>query len=214
MKTNARAPDGVNMKNQSVINLIKITKMKNLKTITLTAVTCIMLACSCEKTQTLTELPTITQTGANTFGCYVNGELFVPTEQWIHIFPQGVPNPVISFNDTLLQVEATGLVDPKLEKGPRYWIRMTLYNFKDTGKYYFNNADLIVSFHLNDSCHYTNQGKLKLNGALDITYLDKNLRIASGLFNFQVGIIDTYKENYKCDSIINLTEGRFDIKMN
>ncbi|MFA6404340.1 MAG: hypothetical protein WCX31_22340 [Salinivirgaceae bacterium] len=191
--------------------------MKKLKTITFTALACIMLACSCEKpAPPLTELPPITQTGANTFGCYVNGNLFVPTEPWLYVFPEGVPNPHAGFSDQQFNLEASGLIDPNIEKGERYYFSVIIYDFIGVGHYDFENNSIEISFDFTDSCFYSNPTRNgNLSGSIDITYLNKEAKIISGIFNLKVGLLDSYNDrDYKCDSIVNITEGRFDIKIN
>jgi len=175
-----------------------------------------MLASSCEKpAPPLTELPPITQTGANTFGCYVNGNLFVPTEPWLYVFPEGVPNPHAGFSDQQFNLEASGLIDPNIEKGERYYFSVVINDFKGIGTYNFEQNDLWIKLKGIGICDYDNlNSNFKSEGTIEVTYLDTTLNIISGLLNFKLGLSDNTDLNYACDSIVNITEGRFDIKTN
>ena len=59
-----------------MINHKHITFMKTLKRLLLLCLALLLLANECKK-ENYDTLPPETQEGKNTFGCYVNGELFV-----------------------------------------------------------------------------------------------------------------------------------------
>jgi Family of unknown function (DUF6252) len=161
---------------------------------------------SCKKE--ITELPNVTQTGANTFGAKVNGEFWAP---------QGFgPLPA---NDIL---EAAALGDD---------IRINARNFASSPNetefaFYIRNVLAPGTFSLNtDASHPTTSSsygyyvKRRLTpisewitsssktGTITITKIDRTAKIVSGTFEF------TANPLVAGDAPLVVTEGRFDIKL-
>lgn len=178
--------------------------------------TTLMLLCaaSCKKSKpgtALTELeklPPITQTGANTFGCLVDGVAWLPNGSK----PQtGGPN---------IQV----YVDPTFQGG----------RFSITGhQYHIPGSDISIGsatctsdgiFNLSSSSNLasyyqtilgslpcqlstTDAGIFK-TGFLNISKYDLTTGIFSGTFEFKL-----YNSQSSCGDTIRITDGRFDVKL-
>jgi len=142
-------------------------------------------------------LPPETQTGANTFGCYVNGELFVKDREAI-------------FTEKRLRIN-----------------------------YYKNNKTLIINALSNNRTIYITVNESEINvknlipfayfmpseynsicayfigretGEIVFTKLDTINCIVSGRFQFQ-GQCSDFLLNKVSDSLISVTNGRFDAKL-
>src|ERR1035437_7438325 len=172
-------------------------KMKKL--IQIIFVTIIFLS-SCKK-----DLPPATQTGANTFGMYVNGVLWIPTAPCA-LCPSGSAS--IQFYNSL----AKGLLAVSAKKGDE-----ELFFYVNThyaiGNYPINK--IFYNAPMQDSCYYYTRYSINSNcysyrlidstkSGINITKLDTINKIVSGTFfmtlsNFQGGQM-------------NITEGRFDGK--
>jgi hypothetical protein len=163
--------------------------MKNLLLLLITTLT----LGSCDKDDNkpqnpISQLPPETQTGANTFGCLINGEPFVVsnTSQQTAIYQGG-----------FLQFGAKGIymiVLNPIEIGANYQF-MDLGLGQASAKYFIDpNPQL--------GCHYdynnTYQGNVKFTKIDTINYL------ISGTFEFS-----TVTDN--CENI-NITNGRFDLQ--
>lgn len=129
------------------------------------------------------ELPPITQTGANTFGCYVNGDVFVPRGSGANI---------------VLSVE---------KNGNDYFVK-AIHNEKGSIIFEFspslNNEIKCFSY-----SNYKNQCLYNvcppLNYELKIDKHDTNSKIISGRFSY------TFPATAACPEV-KITEGRFDLK--
>ncbi|MBN8788474.1 MAG: hypothetical protein J0I84_15400 [Terrimonas sp.] len=146
------------------------------------------------------ELPPETTTGANTFGCKVNGKVFVPRSgngrpglfcQYVYLgegegggwflnIPavdwKASPNEIVSIATDSLLIEEGVTYEFKNQKGypQAFYFKSEKYLKRDTA-----------------------------SGKLHITKQDRNNRILSGTFEF-VGTNNTGES-------VNVTEGRFDI---
>jgi len=146
-------------------------------------------------------LPPATQTGANTFGCLINGKVWLPGGG-------GQPSIVPSYFKNTFSIGVQKSVY-NLTNQP---IVMQLFDFSvkpvyDTGKYYIKNKNLTGGVGFEDQiskCTYTYNDKDSLQNWVHITKLDKTNLIISGTFNFLF-------TNTTCDTI-KMTSGRFDAK--
>ncbi|MDR1198945.1 MAG: hypothetical protein LBK94_08065 [Prevotellaceae bacterium] len=167
---------------------------KTLSTLKFAVILLLMASFSCEKKE-ITVLPPETQTGANTFGCYVNGELFVKdgTAPWMHL----PLSATYSRSDKILGIRAyshngndIGLELDPLQINSSIPISLALYSSK------------------NPFCPYF---AAKEAGEVIITKFDTVSCIASGRFNFN-GQCSDFSLNIHGDSIVSITAGRFDVK--
>ena len=163
---------------------------------------------SCKKDKTepteISKLPAATQTGANTFGCLVNGTVF-----------KNVGFDGSNSNFRLL-------VDPTFQNGS---FQIRVYSFENS-KYQRininsndisnigvfnvigNNGPLFIDYNNeNGTCNFNQSANCYLKGNLNITKYDISNGIFSGTFQFNIK-----DPNFNCDTI-RITEGRFDKKL-
>ncbi len=186
--------------------------MKNFKTITLTAVACLLLACSCETPEPPYTLPPITQEGANTFGCKIDGEVWIPFG--------GAPllhtNPEFYFAEGGFQILVAQRGDNEYTE---FLIDFT--NTTQVGKYYLNFSENFVHYtNHHDSCyfesdtaHYSQNTRTDTIGWLEITRIDTVNKFVSGLFEFELTKSNLRFSccNGHCPNNIKITDGRFDL---
>jgi len=148
-------------------------------------------------------LPAATQTGANTFGCLVNGKVWLPKGN------DGTSNLNLSydppymggvFNLQTYRYYGVGSND-------RQNITIYLDSLSKVGQYNFyfshNRAAIFSDW---NKCSYPNDSSVIYKaGRINVTKLDLQGAILSGTFDFTLA-----KSN--CDTI-KVTEGRFDIKL-
>ncbi|MEI7502468.1 MAG: DUF6252 family protein [Paludibacter sp.] len=147
-----------------------------------------------------TKLPDVTNIGANTFGCYIENDLYIPEHRKVTF---ETPEPVIieypSNPKYFLGVYTNRIVNKKdLFKDAA--VRFSIVNVKDTGVFGVNYG--AVEFEGN--YYYTDSIN---NGKIIITYVDSIKKIISGTFYFKA------KDQYS-DKIITITNGRFDFNKN
>jgi len=180
----------------------------------------ILISNSCSWKDVRSELPDATQEGKGTFGCKVDGRVFVPRSS--------LTRPRISFS-----------YDPTWNGGTlsikdKYWFRdnkniniattenvsISLGRVSEPGRYSFNNADSsafggysIWTQNEKDSmaiirhCYYDEIGDTR-SGILNITKLNMNKGILAGTFEFTLTRSNPLTN---CNSILKITEGRFDL---
>ncbi|OBX26570.1 hypothetical protein LX77_00850 [Gelidibacter algens] len=148
-------------------------------------------------TDPIDQLPPMTQTGENTFGCLVNGKLFVVTNNTKQVAVYQGGGLSIGgekdlngfFSEVSMFISETSIGEMIIENE----------------NYILNNNSLMKGQYYNDeeNCFYfTNQSH---TGFLKITKLDKINFIVSGSFEFQSVSED-------CTDSIKITDGRFDLK--
>ena len=152
----------------------------------------------------LSQLPPATQTGANTFGCLVNGQPWTPQGY------NGFSNYQVDF-------------DPTYRKGIliihvyRYDNTITAFqsmiiggdSIRQAGKYEFNSYTYSAEFSdtgRSSGCQeYSSFQNATCEGVLEVTRMDRSAGIVSGTFEFTVA-------KAGCDTI-KVTQGRFDKKL-
>ncbi|CAN5282363.1 hypothetical protein BH23BAC2_BH23BAC2_26830 [soil metagenome] len=148
-------------------------------------------------------LPPATQTGANTAGCLVNGEVFLPggkslgsgsvlKAQYVfhngsYIFGVSIRNR--NGQNRMIQIESR---NNKLEEGGKYFLKQNT-DTTSSGLYLLGGG-------LVDAFITTNQ----ISGEFKITHLDETSRIISGTFWFDA--VNNEGE------IVQVREGRFDVR--
>jgi hypothetical protein len=167
----------------------------------------LLLGASCRKTKAPEpedQLPPATQTGANTFGCLVNGKVYIPRGSDGTSKPNLRKNYEIFNSKPQLTVITYRVFNSQFDGEIGFGIDsiFTVGNYLSTstrnktgiGGPFFNNCG-ISGF---DTTTYR-------NGIYTITKLDLTNGIISGTFNC------TIKPN-NCDTI-KITDGRFDLKL-
>jgi hypothetical protein len=183
-------------------------------TSTLTVLFFISLFCNhCKKSTQSPTLPPITETGANTFGCLIDGKVWVP-----HFTCNYLANPCSEINYSILPADSSA-------KLPIIFVFMA---GNDAGEHsYFNfapweNSHISTTGNVADSLLISFDGNYGLNvpaftysnnlgagnNVFEITKLDSVNQIISGIFNFTLYAISN---SGAVDSIV-VTEGRFDLQ--
>jgi len=136
-------------------------------------------------------LPPITQTGANTFGCKVNGQVWLPsTPAWV------------DYTSSKLTMQAISTIRPASN------VTIVLYKtVKSTGVFQIGSLTSEItecSFRNGSVFFYTDTIN---NGQINISRLDTINSIISGTFWFDA-------RNKTTGEVVHVTEGRFDNKYN
>lgn len=190
---------------------IHLTKTKLMKTQSLLLLTLAFLAFSCKKDPPIPEptepvMPPLTHQGLNTFGCRVNGKV------WVAGVPFSVGGPVKV--NTTYHYNSDGL----------FVVTGTLKNNEDVYDKVIIRGNEIheVGYYTmyvpnEDRPGFTNWSKDQYNcsgylhnidnpGSINITFLDTSARIISG--TFEMDLIN----HPSCESeTLKITEGRFDV---
>ena len=152
---------------------------------------CLVFFCACAKNNGV-QLPPITHLGLNTFGCKVDGAIWVPNNQILpgivaHVGPSMLP---LSFNSILSGTGADGYTSS-------FYFYPQFGGVNGVGNY-FDSLSISYSDGLNGGVN----NRFDPNDYFQITYLDTIKRIISGIFSFTL-------YNGPTDSV-SITDGRFD----
>lgn len=155
------------------------------------------------------QLPPYTETGANTFGCLIDGEVFVPKKnpfslgtalqcqyQYVnskYIFSLSGADFVTDTGNASVSFIGSHENDFLKEKDNYAMSNTDLNSF--LGKASEKRGNATVRFYTNDT----------VNGSINVKYLNKEKQIVSGTFWFDA--IDT-----TTGKIIHVTDGRFDVR--
>ena len=167
---------------------------------------------SCKKTDSSPVMPPETQEGRSTFGCLINNSLFV------NYGTSNLYGPNLEVYDVaqhFISIESYMKYDNHHYKFIGFVIKKPIKE----GLYFFNSTESQAFFQIeiddNSGCYYKTDTN-KITGTLEISKSDTVKRILSGRFNFKAHKYyhtnahgDTLKGT--CDSIITVTQGRFDI---
>jgi hypothetical protein len=152
-------------------------------------------------------LPPLTNTGANTFGCYINGELFVANNGesfW------SLPAISGSFDEieNLLSIQGSREIDrdENSVKSDNLRYRVAVSDGPGVYDMYFETDHYkgYASTGL-DKCDYYHN--LLDRGVCEITFLDKEQNIIAGTFH-----MDLINEDCAEDTLMKITDGRFDFQ--
>ena len=161
---------------------------------------------SCKKE--VTELPAATHTGANTFGCKLNGDFWVPAG--FGIVPTA-PTLEARFSSTDLYINARNFSSSPTESEFEIFIKDATH----TGSYTLNTGAGYPTSYTSSYAYYVHRRINPDNewitaspytGSVTITKIDSINHFVSGTFQFQAINI------YNSPLPINVTEGRFDVK--
>ncbi len=159
----------------------------------------IVLIASCKKKDPEPTLPPETQTGANTFGCMLNGQV------WTNSPREGGGIPTLEAIP-----EAGGLLTIKAiykygERGEI--INFLSQNINSTGVYSWDNKTSVRFEDMKKGVFCASyENDVTVQGLLTITRFDISNRVVSGRFHFKL-----QKQN---GLTFEATEGRFDLQMN
>jgi hypothetical protein len=171
-----------------------------------------LTATQCEKDPPWEELPPETQTGANTFGALVNGELFVFPKRYLGFTPLTTNyNQETNRLDILSNISASKGAMRLFIDNPREGENiLSVGYYSPEGGVFFPPPPIIKWEFACEDC-----------GQVFITRFDTKNGIVSGTFEFSGRSanvrFDTLRENvivqYTGDSIAHITEGRFDLQL-
>lgn len=174
--------------------------MKNLLIPLLCSWTLLLYSC---KQDPEPQLPPETQTGANTFGCIVNGKLWLPFQE------DGSPaiNAYLGSSGTFAL--AAFLEVGKTNTGGKISnsIALGLKGLNKIGIYYLDERNTYIDYaNKQIKCYYLcyNKPSFYYTGKIEITRFDLGNNIVSGKFEATLKVPD-------CDTI-KITNGRFDVK--
>lgn len=139
------------------------------------------------------ELPPITMEGKNTFGCLVNGKLWLPERGQDLVFEPQLSGDTIGGGNLYSSGGESSFVI-SIYDVPNLQINKT-YDLAN-GKYY---ADYLTWFG-DISCHYDSI----IEGTVTLSRFDRTNNIISGVFEFKAYGVE-------CSDTVVITEGRFDI---
>ncbi len=162
---------------------------------------------SCKKE--VSELPPATETGANTFGCRVNGAFWVPAGFGV------VPTASIleaRYMEKNIIINARNFASSPVETEFEIYIQ----NVIAPGTYTINQASAVYPNQTASYAYYVKRKftpenewitNTQFTGSVNITKRDTVNNIISGTFTFQG------QSMYNASETISITEGRFDIKV-
>lgn len=188
--------------------------MRNLITLLIVA---FLSGCSTDSNHPESQLPPITQTGANTFGVTIKGKVYIPRDPLgINVGPQG--HGVIFTGSDIGTWREIIVVDGASAVGFKMVIHFKDLVNQGVGTYQLKQSDFHdnidsapidhIYFKIWDSAinNYVYYGSLENQGELNVTRRDSG--ILSGTFK---GIFARY--NNPTDKI-EITDGRFDFNLN
>ncbi|MDQ2770013.1 MAG: DUF6252 family protein [Bacteroidota bacterium] len=154
----------------------------------------LLSASSCKKDGPEAGLPAATQEGKNTFGCLVDGQLFVPLP------PAGInsssrdPLEASKYRtDILVSGRGNGYVDFALRNA----FQPGTYSLGETRTGSYGSHDVSAGTYYTDAAH---------SGTVTLTRIDTVARIASGTFQFTA-------LDFRSGKTVTVTDGRFDVRL-
>ncbi len=182
----------------------------------------LLTACACTKNSKpiLNEpLPPATQTGANTFGCTLNGQVFVPNKAIGNTMPEFAIR-VYGYYENTSNYSKRIYARRGYHPINILWIDIYIYqiNLKNVDIYILGNAiaesstyeqpfnNYILCQAKNKASKWVLYSSYDNSGKITITRWDKDNMILSGTFSGKLKAIEG-------DEIIEIKDGRFDINL-
>jgi hypothetical protein len=172
--------------------------------------TALVVLTFCRKKEELTpkpdELPPITTSGKNTFGCLVNGCVWLPQ---VHINFGGLRRLTASMNAGGVSIQATKrIVDENIYQGigiavHNNWLDSMALDYPNDSSIFEREGASAGFYNFPTGCELTTDTINK--GYIKFLRIDHTERIVSGIFEFTVA-----QPGY---DTIRITNGRFDIKL-
>jgi hypothetical protein len=158
-------------------------------------------ACKKDKNSTNDDqLPPATQTGANTFGCLINGKVYKPNGGGIAIQSLSVSyDPTFQGGKLGIRTSMRNPSKIDLTINADSINSIGTYTLVQASKYWIFYADFNVN-----NCSFETINTPPTSGILTITKFDIVNKIVSGTFSFKVS-------TSTC-GVIDATDGRFDVK--
>ncbi len=157
---------------------------------------------SCKKSG-VSALPKATQKGANTFGCLINGAVFITHDVYSYPTDSGL---LASYNESTKEFRiSTTEQRNENQNGLQRETYLDLTN-PHVGVNNFNEnnyGQIIIGVNYQQDQYY--QTTDSIGGTMNITKFDTNLKIISGTFSFDASA------KFNATGILHVTNGRFDI---
>lgn len=186
--------------------VLRFIVMKISYTFYLIIISAVLFSCKKE----VTELPPATQTGANTFGCKIDGKLWVPAG--FGIVPTAAQLEARIAGPDLL-INARNFSSSPTESEFEIFVKdITVHG---VGNYTLNTSAFHPDY-TNSYAYYVHRRVTPdnewittstYNGTVTITKIDSVNHFVSGTFEFQAINL------YNAPQPVNVTEGRFDVKI-
>jgi hypothetical protein len=145
-------------------------------------------------------LPAATQSGRNTFGCKVNGKIWIPS---------GEDNLFAYIEDGLFFISASTRTH---EIYTRSYMNVQIADLSSTGTYPIDGSEDNAGVFFFASCYYGSylniEDDVVVDGSITITKYDMQNFIIAGTFEATLAV----PNSLDCDTI-RITEGRFDYKV-
>ena len=153
-----------------------------------------LLAAGCKKDGPEAGLPAATQEGKNTFGCLVDGQVFVPKPGQAISITKREPLEASIYRIDLL---VSGMGNGHVEFALRNAFRPGTYSLSEIqsasyGRYQFGSND-----------YYTTAAHA---GTVTLTRIDTVAKVAAGTFQFTA-------LDYQSGKTVIVTDGRFDVRL-
>lgn len=153
-------------------------------------------------------MPPLTHQGANTFGCYIDGELFVANKGWS---VWSIPPLSGSFDEVekQLSLQACRYINEETGESDDLRFRSSISDAEGIYDYLYNEeygSTGYVNWH-GERCDYRYLPEMPDHGKLTITYLNEEQNIIAGTF-----YINLYNPDCEGDTIMKITDGRFDFR--
>ncbi len=162
---------------------------------------CTLFACKKEDPSP-DSLPPITQEGKNTFGCYINGEVWVPYTYGI------LARKITPVFGNSTRIEVQRYEDPDATDKQQIILSFVIDKVNPIRTYSLglSEKDAFAMYFDRQSCRYLSDPEDVMEGSITITKYDlTEEKVIAGTFEFTLG-----KED--CETL-HFTEGRFDIKV-
>jgi len=158
------------------------------------ALAAVLLLAACKKDDPDNGLPAATQEGKNTFGCLVDGQVFVPLPpQGINTSSRDPLEASIYRTDLLVSGRGNGYVDFALRNA----FRPGTYSLGETRTGNYAAHRISAGDYDTDATH---------TGTVTLTRIDTVAKIAAGTFQFK-GL------DFRSGKTVTVTEGRFDVRL-
>ncbi len=153
-----------------------------------------------------TVLPPATQTGAGTFGCLVNGKVWVPRVPLLAATYQEISSTISEKNYSGAGGITCNLEDAEIQQDDWLSLRFPPTLF-DTITFCTPTPNLLLLFR-NTNGHYYRSDIVQIpNNCIKITKLDTISNVLSGIFSFTL-----FRDSINLGNKLEITDGRFDLK--
>jgi hypothetical protein len=164
-----------------------------------------LTATQCKKEEP--KLPPETQVGANTFGCYLNGELFTPSRRSV---PGSNEKPLSAGYNIETNQFGIKCIAPNSDR---------IFFFVDNPREYIYLSFSVLEYVKSDFVHVCSEtdnicSNPNSNGRVFLTRFDTVNNIASGRFEFSGDCFHCFGDVRRDSLNIQITSGRFDVKFN